>query len=148
MNIVHSGAMQKTYRKPKTLVAKIDARLSRKKADVFVRSDFEDLGGYDQVGVALKTFVREGRLLKIGQGIYARAEPSIIDGKPVPVKGITPLMTEALSRIGVKTGPTKLERAYNEGRTMQVPSGRTIGVNRRIRRKLGYGGATMRFELV
>jgi hypothetical protein len=96
----------------------------------------------------LRKFVRTGKLLKIGQGVYTRAEPSILDGKPVPVKGITSLMSEALNRLGVGTAPTKIERAYNEGRTTQVPSGRLIGVNRRVRRKLGYNGATMRFERV
>lgn len=134
--------------RPKTLPEKISDRIARRKGDVFVRADFQDLGGYDQVGVALREIVQTGKLLRIGQGIYARAEPSIVDGTPVPVKGITPLMTEALQRVGVRTAPTKLERAYREGRTTQVPSGRLIGVKRRVRRKLGYGGTTMSFELV
>lgn len=77
-----------------------------------------------------------------------RAEPSIIDGKPVPVKGGTVLMAEALGRVGAETAPTRTERAYNEGRTSQVPSGRLVGVKRRVRRKLGYNGSRVRFELV
>ena len=125
-----------------------NVRLSRKKGDVFLRADFEDLGGYDQVGVVMRKMVREGKLLKIGQGIYTRTQPSIIDRRPVPLKTITPLMTEALGRIGVTTGPTKIERDYNEGRTTQVPSGRLIGVDRRVRRTLGYNGATVSFERI
>lgn len=140
--------MERSRRRPPTLSEKIETRLTRKKGDVFLRADFQDLGGYDQVGLVLRKFVRTGKLLKIGQGVYTRAEPSILDGKPVPVKGITSLMSEALNRLGVRTAPTKIERAYNEGRTTQVPSGRLIGVNRRVRRKLGYNGATMRFERV
>ena len=122
--------------------------IDRKKADVFLRADFEDLGGYDQVGVVLRKFVRAGKLLKIGNGIYTRAQLSMLDGKPVPVKGITPLMTEALNKLGVETGPTKIERAADEGRTTQVPSGRLIGVRKRVRRKLGYNCVYMRFERV
>ena len=57
--------------------------------DIFLRADFEDLGGYDQVGVVLRQLVRAGKLLKISKGMYARAEPSIIDGRPVPAKDIT-----------------------------------------------------------
>lgn len=131
----------------KTLAQLVEARIARKKDDVFVRSDFEDLGGYDQVGVVLRQCVKAGKLLKLGQGLYARAEPSILDGAPVPVKAITPLVTEALARVGVKTRPTKLERAYNAGQTTQVPSGRLIGVSRRVRRKIGYNGRTVSFEL-
>jgi hypothetical protein len=57
-------------------------------------------------------------------------------------------MSEALTRLGVKTRPTKIERDYNAGLTTQVPSGQLIGVNRRVRRKLGYNGTIMRFERV
>lgn len=140
--------MRMSARRPPTLSEKIEGRLSRRKGDVFVRADFADLGGYDQVGLVLRDFVRAGKLLKLGQGIYARAEPSIIDGTPAPVKGMPSLMAEALKRVGVKTGPTRIEKAYNEGRTTQVPSGRLIGVNRRVRRKLGYNGATVSFERI
>lgn len=140
--------MKSMARRPLTLPEKIEGRLSRKRGDVFLRADFGDLGGYDQVGLVMRKFVRDGKLLKLGKGIYTRAAPSIIDGRPVPVKTITPLMTEALKRIGVRTGPTKIERDYNDGRTTQVPSGRLIGVNRRVRRKLGYNGATVNFERI
>jgi hypothetical protein len=140
--------MERVSRKPPTLSEKIESRIDRKKADVFLRADFEDLGGYDQVGLVLRKFVRAGKLMKIGKGVYTRSRPSMFDGSPVPVKGITLLMTEALNKLGVETGPTKLERAAEEGRTTQVPSGRLIGVRRRVRRKLGYNGTYMRFERV
>jgi len=130
------------------LSEKVEARLARKKGDVFLRADFTDLGSYDRVGVVLRKFVRTGKLMKIGQGVYTRAKPSFFDGKSIPVKGITLLMSEALTRLGVGTGPTKIERDYNAGRTTQVPSGQLIGVKRRVRRKLGYDGAIMRFERV
>ncbi len=140
-------AMKRRIAKGKTLTQLVEKRLARKKGDVFLRADFEDLGGYDQVGVVLRGFVKSGKLLKLGQGIYTRAKPSILDGKPAPVKAITPLMAEALGRIGVKTRPTRLEKLALEGKTTQVPSGRVIGVNRRVRRKLGYNGVTVGFEL-
>jgi hypothetical protein len=139
--------MQRRREGAKTLAQRVETRIARKKGDVFLRADFVDLGGYDQVGVVLRGFVRKGKLLKLGQGIYARAEPSIIDGSPTPVKGIKRLVAEALGRVGVKIKPTKLEVAYNEGRTTQVPSGRLIGVDRRVRRKIGYNGRTVSFEL-
>jgi hypothetical protein len=140
--------MRNAVRKPLTLSEKIESRIAKKKGDVFLRADFQDLAGYDQIGRALQGLVRKGKLLRIGQGLYARAERSIIDGQPVPVKNITEIVSEALSRVGVKTGPTKFDRAQSEGRTTQVPSGRLIGVNRRVRRKLGYGGATVSFQRV
>src|SRR6516225_6931134 len=116
--------------KPETLEARLIKRVDRKRGDVFVRADFEDLGGYDQVGRALRQLVRDRRLVKIGQGLYARARPSMTSGEPVPVGGLGTLK-EALRRVGVETLPSRLERDYNAGRTTQVPTGRVIGVTRR-----------------
>ena len=129
-----------------TLEIRVLDRIARKRRDVFLRGDFTDLGDYDQIGRVLRLLVREGRLMKIGYGLYTRAQPSPFDGTPVPVKGIQSLTTEALGRLGIEAVPTQLERDYAAGRTTQVPSGRTIGVARRVRRKIGYNGALVRFE--
>ena len=131
--------------KPETLETRLLKRIDRKRGDVFLRADFDDLGGYDQVGRALRQLVREGRLVKVGQGLYARARPSITSGAPVPVGGLSALKA-ALRRVGVETLPSRLEQAYNAGDTTQVPTGRVVGVSRRVRRKIGYGGFSLSFE--
>jgi hypothetical protein len=131
--------------RPETLEDRLLKRMDRKRGDVFVRTDFEDLGGYDQVGRALRKIVREGRLVRIGQGLYARARPSMTSGEPVPARGLSTL-TEALGRVGIETVPTRLEQAYNAGETTQVPTGRVVGVTRRVRRRIGYGGINLSFE--
>lgn len=133
--------------KPLSLETIISERVAlKKRRDVFLRDDFLDLGGYDQVGRALRQLVRKGRLLKLGYGIYTRAAPSPFNGQPAPVKGLRTLAAEALGRLGVKTAPSQLERAYNTGQTTQVPSGRVIAVSKRVRRKIGYAGNYMSFE--
>ena len=76
-------------------------RIDRKRGDVFLRGDFDDLGGYDQVGRVLRKIVREGRLVRVGQGLYARARRSTTTGEPVPVGGLGALK-EALCRMGVR----------------------------------------------
>ena len=63
----------------------------------------------------------------------------------MPAQGLATL-TEALGRVGIETVPTRLERAYNAGETTQVPTGRLVGVTRRVRRKVGYGGMNLSFE--
>lgn len=131
--------------KPETLETRILKRIERKRGDVFLRADFGDLGGYDQVGRALRGLARKGRLVRVGQGLYARARPSILTGEPVPVKGLSTL-TEALGRVGIETVPTHLQRAYNAGETTQVPTGRVVGVRQRVRRKVGYSGISLSFE--
>ena len=130
----------------KSLNAQIVKRIARKRGDVFLRADFEDLGGYDQIGRSLRYLVKSGKLVKLGQGLYARATTSPFDGRIIPTKGVSDLMTEALGRVGVEAKPTRMQRDYNAGRTTQVPTGRVIGVNKRIRRTIGYDGWTAKFE--
>ena len=65
--------MRKGVTLPDSLQDRLEKRIARKRGDVFLRADFDDLGGYDQVGRALRGLVRKGRLMKIGQGLYARA---------------------------------------------------------------------------
>ena len=132
--------------KPETLETRIQKRIVRKRGDVFLRADFADLGDYDQVGRALRQLVKQGQLLKLGQGLYTRAKPSLIDGKPAPVKGFRTLATEALDRLGIETMPTRLEKAYSAGQTTQVPAGRVVAVKKRVRRKIGYNGIVLGFE--
>lgn len=129
-----------------TIEYKIMARIARKNAAVFVREDFNDLSDYDQVGRALKNLTKEGRLIRLGYGVYAKAKKSPINGKTVPVAPLPTLAKEALQRLGVKTAPSRLEQAYNAGKTTQVPTGRLIGVKGRVNRKLGYQGAFVSYE--
>ena len=128
------------------LETRVMKRIDRKRGDVFLRADFSDLAGYDQVGRALRLLVAKGKLLKIGQGLYARAAASPFDGTPAPVKGLRALAKEALCRLGVESAPTRFEQAYNAGQTTQVPAGRVVAVKKRVRRKIGYKGAFVSFE--
>lgn len=121
-------------------------RIRKRKTDVFLRSDFKDLAGYDQVGRTLRELAAKGRLVKLGYGLYGRAAPSVLDGTPAPVKSVGKMAAEALTRLGVRVYPSAMERDYNEGRTTQVPAGRVLGVNKRVRRKIGINGVTIRLE--
>lgn len=130
----------------KTLEAKILYRMGRKKVSVFLREDFLDLSGYDQVGRVLKELTRKGKLVKIGYGLYAKTKVSGVTGQPVPVEPLPSLARQALKRLGVTPLATKAEKDYVEGRSTQVPTGRQIGVDKRINRKIGYKDATIYYE--
>ena len=130
----------------KTLLARMKTRVRRRRGDVILRSDFQDMGDYDQVGRCLLVLVRESTLIKIGQGIYVRAVASPFDNRPALPKSLNTLAEEALNRLDIPTAPTSMERSYNEGRTSQVPAGRVIGVRKRVRRVIGFNGYSLRFE--
>lgn len=129
-----------------SLEYKIMARMARKKCSVFVREDFKDLSDYDQVGRALRNIAKNGRLIRVGYGVYSKAKKSPITGELVPVVPLPELAKEALARLGIQTAPSRMEKDYNAGKTTQVPTGRVIAVKGRISRKIGYGGAYVSYE--
>ncbi len=131
-----------------TLEKKITVRISRKKSTVILREDLRDLGGYDQVGRALRTLVAKGMIVKLGYGVYAKTTESSLTGERIPQKPLPTLAKEALERLGIETAPSTLEIEYNAGRTTQVPTGRMIAVKGRVNRKIGYKGAYVSYERI
>ena len=118
----------------------IERRVRRSQRNVFLRGDFEEFGSYDAVGRALLGQVQSGNLVRIGYGLYAKAELSPLTGKPAPIVGIRVLATEALKRLGKAAGPSSFDTTYITGRSTQVPTGRTLAVKTRICRRIGYDG--------
>ncbi len=123
--------------------------MARKPRDaVFLTREFADLGGEDQVLRALRGLVREGRLVRLGYGVYGRAVKSSLSGDPMLYSpgGFIGAAREALDKLGVKWEPTEAERAYNEGRSTQVPVNPVVRVKGRFRRQLRYGNAELVLE--
>ena len=133
-------------KKNKPLEQRLAERIARKKGNVFLRDDFKDLGAYDQVGRGLRCLAAKGQLVRIGYGLYARTKASPLSGKTVPGKPLPALAAEALERLKVETAPSSFARAYNEGATTQVPTGRVIAVKGRVSRRIGYGGKYVTLE--
>jgi len=133
----------------KTLKEKIEERMARKPGDaVFLTREFAHLGGEDQVLRALRGLVREGRLVRLGYGVYGRAVKSSLSGEPMLYSrdGFLGAAREALDKLGVEWEPTEAERAYNEGRSTQVPVNPVVRVKGRFRRHLRYGKAELVLE--
>lgn len=123
-----------------TIADAIERKVRRSPRNVFLRGDFASLGSYDAVGRALRQKTRDGRLVRIGYGLYAKAETSPLTGKPAPVVGIRRLATEALGRLGKKVAASPYEEGHVRGRSTQVPTGRAIAVEDRVVRRIGYDG--------
>ena len=135
--------------RPKTLREKIEARLARRKSeDVFLTREFSDLGGEDQVLRALRGIVREGQLVRLGYGVYGRAFKSSLTGKPVlrSTDGFIGAARQALDKLGVKWDLTEAQRAYNEGRSTQIPVNPVVRVKGRFARHLRYGNSELTLE--
>jgi hypothetical protein len=136
-------------RQRKTLRERIEARIARKKQDdVFLPREFADLGGEDQVLRVLRGLVREGRLVRLGYGVYGRAITSRLSGEPIlySPNGFIGAARQALTKLGVQWEPTEAERAYNEGRSTQIPVNPVVRVKGRFSRQLRYGNTELVLE--
>jgi predicted transcriptional regulator of viral defense system len=69
--------------------AQLARKIRRTKRVVFLRADFADIGNDDRIGRALGRLVKQGVVIRIGQGVYARAVPTPFDNTPVPTKGVS-----------------------------------------------------------
>ncbi|MFA5957677.1 DUF6088 family protein [Hyphomicrobium sp.] len=133
----------------KTLKERIEDRIARRAGDtVFLTREFAPLGGEDQVLRALRKLVADGRLVRLGYGVYGRAIKSRLSGSPMlySPSGFHGAAREALDKLGVKWEPTEAERAYNEGRSTQVPVNPVVRVKGRFSRHLRYGNAELVLE--
>jgi len=129
-------------RQQKTLRERIEARIARKRGDdVFLTREFRDLGGEDQVLRALRGLVSEKRLVRLGYGVYGRAVVSRLSGEPIlySPNGFLGAARQALNKLGVAWEPTDAEKAYNEGRSTQVPVNPVVRVRGRFSRRLSDG---------
>src|SRR5476651_2624279 len=129
-------------RRTTTLRERITERIaSRPGEDVFLPREFADLGGEDQVLRALRGLVHDGRLVRLGYGVYGRAILSRLSGQPMlySPNGFIGAARQALDKLGVAWEPTESERAYNEGRSTQVPVNPVVRVKGRFSRQLRYG---------
>ena len=105
-------------------------------------------GGEDQVLRVLRGLVREGRLVRLGYCVYGRAIQSRLSGEPIlySANGFIGAARQALTKLGVQWEPTEAERAYNEGRSTQVPVNPVVRVKGRFSRQLRYGNTELVFE--
>src|ERR1700735_5494691 len=105
-----------------TLRQRVEARIAKRRDDAFLTREFLDLGGERQVLRALRELTDEGKLIRLGYGVYGRAEISPITKQPMlEGDGVNAGARRALDKLKVRWEPPTAERDYNEGRSTQVP---------------------------
>jgi hypothetical protein len=136
-------------RRRRTLRDRVEARIAERRDDAFLTREFRDLAGERQVLRALRDLTQEGRLVRLGYGVYGRAETSQLTGKPILAAegGLLGAARQALDKLGVPWELTEFQRAYNEGRSTQVPINPAVRLkNSRFVRRLKYQNRELRLE--
>ena len=121
--------------------------IALRKGEVVVRDDFKTMGSASQVSRALKALIDDGKIIRLGYGIYAKARPSKLSGKPVARVSLAELGQEALQKLGVTVELGRAQAEYASGKTTQIPVRTTFNTGqRRITRKITVGISTVRYE--
>ena len=130
----------------KTFKDKLLSYIRNRGDAVILRSDMDSMGAARQVSRGLKALVEDGELVKLGYGVYAKADQSDCLARPVISIGFTEACIEVLRRFGVQWEPSQAISDYNEGRSQQVPARFEVRLKSRFRRKLSYGHRSLRVE--
>ena len=121
--------------------------IALRKGEVILRADFEAMGSPSQISRAIKELIEAGKIVRLGYGVYAKARPSTLSGKPVPRVSLEELAQEALEKLGVPVQLGRAQADYAEGKTTQIPVRTTFNTGqRRISRKITVGISTVRYE--
>jgi len=132
--------------KPSTKT-KIAISIAKSTSDVFLRSEFDRFGTASRVTRAIQELIAEGRLIRLGYGVYAKAKPSSISGNAVTRLPLESLAESALEALGVPSTLGTAREDYSQAKTTQIPMACVIGVGTsRIQRKLALAGRAVIYE--
>lgn len=129
-----------------SIASQIAKYLKKMPGNVLLRRELTPLGSYRQVSRVLNALVAEKRLVKIGQGIYAKSYESQYAPVPIIAGGFNKSCQEALVKLGVDFEPGAAVQAYNRGESQQIPMRTVVRLKKRFRGHLGYGAQQVIFE--
>ena len=98
---------------------------------------------------ALHAFMDEGIIIKIGHGLYAKAESMHFPNgeiKAVLTEPFEVIATEALNKLGVQWKLGSAIQDYNSGKTTQIPAAFTVQLKTRFRGSIRAEGRKIHFE--
>lgn len=136
MKVTYSNSVEK----------KVLDRVKTVKGNVILRKDLQNAGTYRQISRVINKLIRSNRIIRLSSGVYARAYTSKFTNIPLIKGGVDSTLRKVLDRLDVGYEPSSAEKAYNAGKTTQVPGKNIVRLKTRCRRKIGYGNNQLFFE--
>lgn len=114
--------------------------VERLSGDVVLRADVANIADSRQVSRALNRLVKDGYLVKLGYGVYAKLARSNIAQTTYLRSGVLATMRSALNRLNVRWELSQEEKDYQSGKSTQIPANPATILKDRFRRQLCYRG--------
>ena len=84
--------------------------ITRKEEYVYLRQEFDKFGNRARVNRALSQLITEGKMVRVGTGLYVPAKKSALTGKFIPTTTDLEFGNLALKKLGVETFPTRAQK--------------------------------------
>lgn len=136
--------MKVTY--AKSVEKKVLDRVKTLKGNIILRKDLKNVGTYRQISRVINKLIKSNKIVRLSLGVYARAYTSKFTNIPLIKGGVDSTLRKVLDRLDVEYEPSSVEKAYNAGKTTQVPGKNIVRLKKRCRRKIGYGKNQLVFE--
>ncbi len=131
----------------RSVTVRLRRSVAAREGEVVLRRDLSRFGSPSQLSRSLNQLLAEGKLVRIGNGVYAKATPSPLSGQPAPRQGLDVLAAETFDRLGIAWQQGEAQRLYNAGLTTQIPWRTTFDTGRRrISRRLRVGQRVVDYE--
>lgn len=120
------------------LGSKLQISLSKRSGNIVLRRDLAGLASASHLSEALHGLITDGRLVRLGAGVYAKARPDA-SGEPQLLASGDELVREVLDRLGIRFRSVNLVNEAGQA-TVLIDAG-----NQRISRKLDLGDVALRY---
>jgi len=114
--------------------------------NIVLRDDVTSLGNPRKVSRNLNYLIREGKLIKLGYGIYAKTEENPYLETMAIRGGFASTSLEALDRLGIEWEPEEAVENYNIGSSTQVPANVSVRLKSRYRGNITDGKRELNFK--
>lgn len=127
---------------------RLKTSIAKRSDNVFVRADFKKFGSPAQVSRSINAMIEQGIVLRVGVGVYVRAKPSVLTGKPIPVEPLERIATLAMQKLDVPVYPSLISTQLAKANSTQIIN--TVLINtggKRVSRKISVGERKVRYEI-
>lgn len=120
------------------LESKLLVSLGKRSGNVVQRRELAELASASHLSEAIGRLVEAGRLVRLGEGFYAKAQPDR-EGKGLPLARPVDLVREVFEKLDVPLRTVKLEMESGHPVLLVDPG------SRRVARKLDIAGTPVRY---
>lgn len=121
------------------ILERMVAKIAGMPGEVILRADLVEFGSQSQVTRAIRKLIADGVMVRISNGIYAKAKYSRFADYPILRVTFAEVGWEALQRLGIEVKLGRAAQANLDGRSTQVPVRIIFNTGlKSVRRKIAF----------